>query len=118
MKDAVGPNVKLMIGHAVDIIRPNVVWVGGYTEAAKVARMAQALNIPIANGGAWPCHNMHLQAGVANGWRVEFHYLCWMMYEAVCRSIRRPVEGWVTVTDAPGLGLDPKPGIIQEYAVT
>jgi hypothetical protein len=26
--------------------------------------MAQAYNIPIANGGGWPHHNMHLIAGV------------------------------------------------------
>jgi L-alanine-DL-glutamate epimerase-like enolase superfamily enzyme len=108
---------ELLIHHAVDILQPNVVYVGGYTEAVKVAAMAQAFNVPIANGGAWPFHNMHLQAGKPNGRRVEFHYLSWMMYEAVCRSIPDPVEGWVTVPDTPGLGLDPRPGIIQEYRV-
>jgi L-rhamnonate dehydratase len=106
---------ELIVNHAVDIIQPNVVSVGGYTEAVKVAAMAQAFNIPIANGGAWPLHNMHLQAGMSNGWRVEFHYLSWMMYEAVYQNTVRPVNGWVTVPDTPGLGLDPKPGIIQEY---
>jgi L-alanine-DL-glutamate epimerase-like enolase superfamily enzyme len=106
---------ELLMHRAVDILQPNVVSVGGYTEAVKVAGMAQAFNIPIANGGAWPCHNMHLQAGMSNGWRVEFHYLSWMMYEAVCQSIPQPEKGWVTVPETPGLGLDPKPGIIQEY---
>jgi L-rhamnonate dehydratase len=60
---------ELLVHEAVDIIQPNVVWVGGYTEAVKVAAMAQAYNIPVANGGGWPHHNMHLIAGVANGWR-------------------------------------------------
>lgn len=108
---------ELLLHRSVDILQPNVVNVGGYTEAVKVAAMAQAFNVPIANGGAWPCHNMHLQAAMSNGWRVEFHYLSWMMYEAVCQSIPRPVEGWVTVPETPGLGLDPKPGIIKEYRV-
>lgn len=69
-------------------------------------------------GGAWPLHNMHLQAGMANGWRVGFHYLSWMMYEAVFQQTVRPEKGWVTVPDTPGLGLDPKPGIIKEYRQT
>ena len=33
----------------------------------KIAGMAAAHNISTANGGAWGFHNMHLQAGVANG---------------------------------------------------
>lgn len=45
---------ELLVHEAVDVIQPNVVWVGGYTEAVKVAAMAQAFNIPIANGGGWP----------------------------------------------------------------
>jgi hypothetical protein len=35
--------------------------------------MAQAFNLPIANGGGWPLFNMHTMAGLMNGWRVEFH---------------------------------------------
>ena len=31
---------ELIVNHAVDIIQPNVVSVGGYTEAVKVAAMA------------------------------------------------------------------------------
>src|SRR5262249_4572852 len=60
---------ELLVHEAVDIIQPNVVYVGGYTEGVKVAAMAQAFNIPIANGGGWPHHNMHLIAAGANGWR-------------------------------------------------
>jgi L-rhamnonate dehydratase len=38
-----------------------------------------------------------------------------MMYKSVYQSIPEPVKGWVTVPETPGLGLDPKPGIIKEY---
>ena len=61
----------------LDIAQPNVCSVGGYTEAVKVAAMAQTFNLPIANGGGWPHHNAHLQAAMANGWRVEFHFEMW-----------------------------------------
>jgi L-rhamnonate dehydratase len=106
---------ELLVHEAVDILQPNVVHVGGYTEAVKVAAMAQAFNKPIANGGAWPFHNMHLQAGMSNGSWVEFHYNSWMMYKSVYKEIPEPVNGWVTVPETPGLGLDPKQGFIQEY---
>jgi L-alanine-DL-glutamate epimerase-like enolase superfamily enzyme len=59
--------------HSLDILQPNVCYTGGYTEARKVGHLAQAFNIPIANGGGWPHFNMHLIAGLMNGWRVEFH---------------------------------------------
>lgn len=37
------------------------------------------------------------------------------MYEAVYQNTVRPVNGWVTLPDTPGLGFEPKPGIVQEY---
>ncbi len=93
---------------AVDILQPNVAYVGGYTEALKVAAMAQAYNVPIANGGGWPHHNMHLIAGVANGWRVEFHVPMWMTGEMIFKYPPKPVKGSVTLTELPGLGLEPR----------
>lgn len=106
---------ELLIHQAVDYLQPNVLNGGGYTECAKVAAMAQAFNIPIANGGAWPHHNMHLQAGMANGTRVEFHYLAWMIGEALFKDAPRPERGWVTLPETPGLGLDPKPEALKEF---
>ena len=65
---------RAFIDHrSLDILQPNVCYNGGYTETLKVAGMAQAYNLPIANGGGWPLHNLHTMAGLMNGWRVEFH---------------------------------------------
>lgn len=105
---------ELLVHEAVDILQPNVVWVGGYTEAAKVAAMAQAWNVPIANGGGWPHHNMHLIAGVANGWRVEFHVPMWVTGERLFRDPPKPLRGTVTLTERPGLGLEPNEDILRE----
>jgi L-alanine-DL-glutamate epimerase-like enolase superfamily enzyme len=65
----------LLLHEAVDYVQPNVVSSGGFTQSAKIAGLAAGFNVPLANGGAWPYHNMHLQAGVANGGLVEMHYL-------------------------------------------
>ncbi len=105
---------ELLVHEAVDIVQPNVVWVGGYTEAVKVAAMAQAWHLPVANGGGWPHHNMHLIAGIANGWRVEFHVPMWVMGELVFRDPPRPVRGTVTLRDDPGLGLTPNEDVLRD----
>lgn len=94
--------------------QPNVVYVGGYTEAVKVAAMAQSYNLPIANGGGWPHHNMHLIAGVANGWRVEFHVPMWVTGEMIFRDPPKPVRGTVTLAETPGLGLEPKEEVFKD----
>ena len=108
-------HLELLIHGAVDILQPNVCYVGGFTEGLKVAAMAQAFNILLANGGGWPHHNMHLQAAVANGWRVEFHYLMWKVGEAIYQSTPKPEKGWVTLTEEPGLGLEPKKEVLEEF---
>lgn len=97
----------LIVGGAIDIVQPNVLFVGGYTEALKVAHLAQAFSLPVMNGGGWPHHNAQLLAGIANGRLVEFHYWTWMIGEAIFRNPPRVKSGSVTLPDAPGLGLEP-----------
>lgn len=111
-------HLHLLQHGAIDILQPNVCYVGGYTEALKVAGMAQAFNILVANGGGWPHHNMHFQAAVSNGWRVEFHYLMWKVGEIIYKNTPEPEKGFVTLTEEPGLGLEPKREALEEYLET
>ncbi len=108
-------HLEFLINNSLDYLQPNVTCVGGFTEAVKVAAMAQAFNKQIANGGAFPMHNMHLQAGMANGTRVECHFTNWAIQKAVFKNTPEPVKGWLTVPETPGLGLDPKPDIVKKY---
>lgn len=105
---------ELIAGQAVDIAQTNVIYVGGFTEGLRVAHLAQAFDLPLANGGGWPHHNAHLIAAVANGWRVEFHYVMWKASEFMFAGASSPSEGWVTLTDAPGLGLEPRESAQRE----
>ncbi|MGD0803651.1 MAG: mandelate racemase/muconate lactonizing enzyme family protein [Candidatus Bathyarchaeia archaeon] len=110
-------HLELLLNSSVDILQPNVCYVGGYTEGMKVAAMAQAFNLLIANGGGWPHHNMHLQAAAPNGWRVEFHYLMWKVGDAIYKDPPSPVKGWVTLSEEPGLGLEPREDALEGYLV-
>ena len=106
---------ELLVHGAVDILQPNVAYCGGFTEGMKIAAMAQAFNVPIANGGGWPQHNMHLQAAVPHGWRVEYHYVMWKAIEMTFDGTVGPERGWVTMPERPGLGLEPKLDALAEW---
>ena len=96
---------ELVEKQAVDILQPNVCFCGGYTEARKAAHLAQIYNMPIANGGGWPIFNMHLMAGLMNGWIVEWHLGMVQAGELLFPNAPKAVDGFVTISDEPGLGL-------------
>ena len=108
-------HLELLQHGSVDILQPNVCYVGGYTEGMKVAALAQGFNIVVADGGGWPHHNMQLQAAASNGWRVEFHYLMWMTGNILYKEPPQPEKGFVTLTEEPGLGLEPNVDALKEY---
>lgn len=104
----------MLMAGAVDCVQPNVVISGGYTQAAKIAGMADAHGVAVANGGAFPLHNMHLHAGLANGGRVEWHLVAVEMMRQLYHSFPEPQAGWLTLPDAPGLGFEPNADAIRE----
>jgi len=106
----------LLMHDAVDYVQPNVVSSGGFTQCLKIAGLAAAFNVPLANGGAWPYHNMHLQAGVANGTFVEMHYLAIELCRKIYRGLPEPKDGWLTLPETPGLGFEPDHDAIAAIA--
>ncbi|MBI4196108.1 MAG: mandelate racemase/muconate lactonizing enzyme family protein [Betaproteobacteria bacterium] len=104
---------EYLVREAVDYLQPNVRDIGGYTQGLKAAAMAQAFNVPLAMGGNYPHMNMHLHGGVPNGGRVEFHWQGWKCVEALFDGAPGPVNGTVTLPEAPGLGFTPRSGILD-----
>jgi len=106
----------LLLAEAIDYAQPNVAITSGFTECVRIAALAASFNVPIANGGAWSYHNMHLQAGVANGTLVEHHYLAVELYKQLYRDLPMPQDGMLTLPDKPGLGFEPDRDAIREIA--
>jgi len=106
----------LLLNEAVDYVQPNVVITGGYTQCLKIAGLAASFNVPIANGGAWAFHNMHLQAGLANGTLIERHYLANEFCRRIYKDLPTPEAGWLTLPQAPGLGFEPDHDALRELA--
>jgi L-rhamnonate dehydratase len=96
----------LLLNEAVDYVQPNAVITGGFTQCLKIAGLAASFNVSLANGGAWAFHNMHLQAGVANGTLIEHHYLAGEFCRRIYKDLPIPTAGWLTSPQAPGLGFE------------
>jgi L-alanine-DL-glutamate epimerase-like enolase superfamily enzyme len=104
---------EYLLNESIDIAQPNVRDIGGFTGGLRAAGLAQAFNIQLEMGGNYPHLNMHLHAGVPNGGRVEFHLGGWRIGEALFDGMPKPLKGWVTLPEAPGLGFTPKAGILD-----
>ncbi|WP_118134692.1 mandelate racemase/muconate lactonizing enzyme family protein [Oceanicella sp. SM1341] len=106
----------LMDGGAVDVIQPNVTICGGLTAGAKVAAMAEARNIELANGGAFPFHNMHLHAGLAHGGLVEWHLISVEMCRALYRDLPERQGDRLRLPETPGLGFEADGAALRDFA--
>ena len=106
----------MLVAQAVDVVQPNACITGGFTQCARIAGMAAAFNTRFANGGAWPHHNMHLHAGLANGSLVEYHSVAVDCCKLVFDDLPEPTNGVLKLPTAPGLGFSPNRERIAELA--
>lgn len=106
-----------LVNGSVDYLQPNVVISGGFTQCARIAALASAFNVNITNGGAFPLHNMHLQAGVSNGTKVEWHLPVVALMEEIYEDYPVPQDGEIALTDKPGLGFSLRSSALEQFAI-
>ncbi|MCU0853794.1 MAG: mandelate racemase/muconate lactonizing enzyme family protein [Rhodobacteraceae bacterium] len=103
---------------AVDVVQPDVMYMGGLSRTLEVAGMAAAAGIPCtphaANLSLVTICTMHLMAAIPNaGKYLEFSiegddYYPWQRDLFLGRPFE-VIDGHVTVTDAPGWGVEVNP---------
>ncbi len=103
---------------AVDIVQPDVSYVGGMCRTLRVAKMAEAAGLPVtphsANLSLVTLFTMHLLRAIPNaGDYLEFSieeadYYPWQ-YGLFRNDPYRIVDGKATVTDEPGWGIEISP---------
>lgn len=102
--------MALMAANAVDVLMPDVKWIGGLTEARKIAAIAEAHTIEVSP------HNMSgpvataasLQLAATTGAATLLEY-CWgnTPWRAdLVGGAERIEAGHLVLSEAPGLGLD------------
>ena len=104
-------------GNSYDLMQIDVGYVGGYTEALKVAAILQAHHLQFSTHGS-PTLSMHIVGAVANGKTVECHLNPEGTDRAVFTSFPEPDEGYIDLPTTPGIGVEWNHDYLAETKVT
>lgn len=98
----------------------DVAWVGGLTEARKIAAMAEAWQLPVAphdcTGPVVLAASTHLSLAAPNALiqeSVRAYYRTW--YRDVVTALPKVENGSITVPEGPGLGLELNPELDRAF---
>jgi L-alanine-DL-glutamate epimerase-like enolase superfamily enzyme len=114
---------QLIVGHAVDIVQPDVIWSGGITECRKIAALAHAFGLPVIphvfSSGVASIANMHFIASIPNGSWLECDQnpnpLRTELFEEPFLALG--ADGMLPLPDQPGLGLTLNKETVDHYRV-
>ena len=105
----------LITAGSADILNLDTVKAGGITEYRKIAALASAFHIPVAPHGN-PFMAVHLIASIPNALIMETYPGVKSKFNPVLPLF--PVQdGYITVPNQPGLGIDPDPELVEKYRV-
>ena len=127
-----GPFRAMVEHRAVDILQPDVANCGGLAEAMRIATLAQAFHVrvfphvwgtPVAVAAA-----LHLvvtlppspvtvrPAPLAQDPVFEFDHSPHPVRDAMAHPELQPVDGWLSVPEGPGLGVEVDPAVLERFA--
>jgi len=105
---------------AAGIVMLDVAWCGGLSEARKIASMAEAWHLPVAphdcTGPVVLAASTHLSLNAPNALiqeSVRAFHRTW--YQDLVTAVPKVTDGYVTVPEGPGLGLELAPDIEKRF---
>jgi D-galactarolactone cycloisomerase len=106
---------ELITGGSVDVCNFDSSWSGGPTEWRRVAAFALALDVRMAHHEE-PQVASHLLASIPNGTFVEcFHPDRDPIWWNLVANRPTPRDGWIELSDAPGLGWELDPAFVEAH---
>ncbi len=114
------PFAEIIERHAADVLQPDIANAGGITELKKIAIIAESKHITMAPHNVCSpvgaTAEMHLDASIINFEIQEYHAEFYTdHYFTVCDGFIRQQDGYVTLGDAPGLGLELNEDVIAAH---
>mgnify|MGYP006092257027 FL=1 len=105
------PFAEIVDRHAADVLQPDIANAGGITELKKIAIIAEAKHITMAPHNVCSpvgaMAEMHLDASIINFEIQEYHAEFYTEhYFTVLDGFPRQKDGYVELSDTPGLGLE------------
>lgn len=107
---------------AVDIVQPDVIWSGGFTECSKIANFAHAYNLPcmphVFSSAVSLAANAHFLASIQNAGILEYDRNVYPLRDELLEEpITIAGDGYVHLPQRPGLGITLRQDTIDKYIV-
>lgn len=112
---------ELLEREAVDIVAPDFQKVGGLLEGRRIADLAEMHYLAVAphniSGPIGTMASVHLCAAIPNFLALEWHAASVPFFDALVKGRRAPLiqDGYVSVPDRPGLGVELDEGVAYKY---
>jgi len=95
----------LILNGAADVVQVDAARAGGYTEMLKIAALTQAWNLKFAPHAMENIH-VHLVSAVPNALFLERLLMFEEITARVFKNVPVPQDGYITIPELPGLGLE------------
>ena len=117
----------LILKRAVDLLQPDLSWVGGLTEGKRIAELARLFNVPVVphNWGTMVnfAASIHLVASMPRGFLCEYpitprNATAPIPSPMMTELARKPIvieEGYARVPQEPGLGIELDEDAVSRY---
>jgi len=115
----------LIDNRAVDYLHPDVTCSGGMLECKRIADYAAANNmlcaVHMANSPVGQIASAHFAAAIRNFYVLEYHAVDIPWWQDLVTGVKKPIiesDGYQTVPDTPGLGIELNEAVVKEHLVT
>ncbi len=117
---------ELMDKGKIDVVQVDISRAGGLTESRRIAQMAHQRNKPCIphafSTGVLLAASAHWVASIPNGSLLEYTVeesplATALTGTGLLRNPLRAIDGWVTVPDGPGLGIELDDDVVNQYRV-
>ncbi len=107
---------------AIFFVQPDIAWSGGISECLKIAHLASAFDLPVAphiHGSAVSvAASLHFMGAIPNASLAETVFPSHPLMEELVRNpFKVDRDGFITIPDSPGLGVELNPDVVKKYRV-